>query len=495
MKLYTTITSALLSASSLFAADNYFIGETWGGSGKVDQWSLNSISAEDDLFFDAVKYFEAKPSDSTYWSITQWVHTDLGTNYVTANSFTVQNLYNPADPQKMTLTISTPSDTSTASTKIAFTITNNFNFVSDSYKSVFTWQSGGTKWPVNTLAIGGDLNVGSASSLSTDGGTVAFGGYKNNTLIKKMTVAGDVNMYGDVKLSLAIGTPDAEANVGDASFKVSGVVNMNKIGDSAPTWVLNNTSNNDSGTNAVLNATIDVGGIQGYGTIKNNTASRGGSATIIFRNTSRYDFYGTMSDEIAEGSGNSKINMLLANGACVQALRGEVKVAGNIEIRRGTLLLNGTSIGSITMTDFSTASKLGAISVDSEFGTINTKSNFTMENNCSLLFDINGTNQDIINVGGTFRIKEGNNIAIEFATLSNINVGDEYKLVTYATLDAGTTIEQISAIFGEGWDGELSLHDNALWVTFTQVAVPEPAEWAAIFGAAALALALYRRRK
>ena len=118
-----------------------------------------------------------------------------------------------------------------------------------------------------------------------------------------------------------------------------------------------------------------------------------------------------------------------------------------------------------------------------------------MENNCSLLFDINGTNQDIINVGGTFRIKEGNNIAIEFATLSNINVGDEYKLVTYATLDAGTTIEQISAIFGEGWDGELSLHDNALWVTFTQVAVPEPAEWAAIFGAAALALALYRRRK
>ncbi len=492
MKLYTTITSALLSASSLFAADNYFIGETWGGSGKVDQWSLNSISAEDDLFFDAVKYFEAKPSASTYWSITQWVHTDLGTNYVTANSFTVQNLYNPADPQKMTLTISTPSDTSTASTKIAFTITNNFNFVSDSYKSVFTWQSGGTKWPVNTLAIGGDLNVGSASSLSTDGGTVTFGGYKNNTLIKKMTVAGDVNMYGDVKLSLAIGTPDAEANVGDASFKVSGVVNMNKIGDSAPTWVLNNTSNNDSGTNAVLNATIDVGGIQGYGTIKNNTASLAGTSTIIFRNTTRHDFYGTLSDGLATNDGNSKTSLLVASASCVQALRGDVSIAGNIEVRRGTLLLNGAKIDSISMTGFSTA-KLGAISVDSDFGTINTKT-LSISNNCALLFDINGTNQDIINVSGTFDVK-GTSTLIEFASLANIKVGDEYKLIEYGTLGSTTTIDKFQASFLEGWDGELSLRDNALWVTFTQVAVPEPAEWAAIFGAAALALALYRRRK
>ena len=492
MKLYTTITSALLSASSLFAADNYFIGETWGGSGKVDQWSLNSISAEDDLFFDAVKYFEAKPSASTYWSITQWVHTDLGTNYVTANSFTVQNLYNPADPKKMTLTISTPSDTSTASTKIAFTITNNFNFVSDSYKSVFTWQSGGTKWPVNTLAIGGDLNVGSASSLSTDGGTVAFGGYKNNTMIKKMTVAGDVNMYGDVKLSLAIGTPDAEANVGDASFKVSGVVNMNKIGDSAPTWVLNNTSNNDSGTNAVLNATIDVGGIQGYGTIKNNTASLAGTSTIIFRNTTRHDFYGTLSDGMAANDGNSKTSLLVASASCVQALRGDVSIAGNIEVRRGTLLLNGAKIDSISMTGFSTA-KLGAISVDSDFGTINTKT-LSISNNCALLFDINGTNQDIINVSGTFDVKETSTL-IEFASLANIKVGDEYKLIEYGTLGSTTTIDKFQASFLEGWDGELSLRDNALWVTFTQVAVPEPAEWAAIFGAAALALALYRRRK
>ena len=307
-----------------------------------------------------------------------------------------------------------------------------------------------------------------------------------------MTVAGDVNMYGDVKLSLAIGTPDAEANVGDASFKVSGVVNMNKIGDSAPTWVLNNTSNNDSGTNAVLNATIDVGGIQGYGTIKNNTASLAGTSTIIFRNTTRHDFYGTLSDGLATNDGNSKTSLLVASASCVQALRGDVSIAGNIEVRRGTLLLNGAKIDSISMTGFSTA-KLGAISVDSDFGTINTKT-LSISNNCALLFDINGTNQDIINVSGTFDVK-GTSTLIEFASLANIKVGDEYKLIEYGTLGSTTTIDKFQASFLEGWDGELSLRDNALWVTFTQVAVPEPAEWAAIFGAAALALALYRRRK
>jgi hypothetical protein len=87
---------------------------------------------------------------------------------------------------------------------------------------------------------------------------------------------------------------------------------------------------------------------------------------------------------------------------------------------------------------------------------------------------------------------------IDFSSLANIEQDAEYRLINYETLASNRTIDcfQIGNMI-EGYEGNLFLRDNALWVQFTTVlpSVPEPAEWAMIFGSLALGLAVYRRRK
>ncbi len=63
------------------------------------------------------------------------------------------------------------------------------------------------------------------------------------------------------------------------------------------------------------------------------------------------------------------------------------------------------------------------------------------------------------------------------------------------TLTASNTSLKLSAYDTDGnlLDGDWSVDDNGY--LFNSALVPEPAEWAAIFGALALALAMRRRRK
>ena len=91
----------------------------------------------------------------------------------------------------------------------------------------------------------------------------------------------------------------------------------------------------------------------------------------------------------------------------------------------------------------------------------------------------------------------------------NISAGTSLKIKGFADnkINIGTTASSYNNLVNALKDGRLEIYDTSDkqvladaigidsngWLTLT--AVPEPAEWAAIFGAVALGLAIYRRRK
>ena len=91
----------------------------------------------------------------------------------------------------------------------------------------------------------------------------------------------------------------------------------------------------------------------------------------------------------------------------------------------------------------------------------------------------------------------------------NISAGTSLKIKGFADnkINIGTTASSYNNLVNALKDGRLEIYDTSDkqvladaigidsngWLTLT--AVPEPAEWAAIFGAIALGLAIYRRRK
>ena len=141
-------------------------------------------------------------------------------------------------------------------------------------------------------------------------------------------------------------------------------------------------------------------------------------------------------------------------------------------------------------------SSFEVLSANSKFGSANVASMEVAVNASRLIMDIDGTQQDIVNA--TALNVNSKILYIDFSSLANIEQDAEYRLINYESMAAKTTIDcfQIGNMI-EGYEGNLFLRDNALWVQFTTVlpSVPEPAEWAMILGSLALGLAVYRRRK
>ncbi len=104
---------------------------------------------------------------------------------------------------------------------------------------------------------------------------------------------------------------------------------------------------------------------------------------------------------------------------------------------------------------------------------VNENANLVFEDGATIVFNI-----DSLQEGETITFS-----AIEWdssATISGLN-----------RLKKGTTLMLL--VDGKEYDGNwtYAVSDNKLWI----MSVPEPAEWAMIFGAVALGLAVYRRRK
>lgn len=76
----------------------------------------------------------------------------------------------------------------------------------------------------------------------------------------------------------------------------------------------------------------------------------------------------------------------------------------------------------------------------------------------------------------------------------NIISGNAYKIFECGTLSGGFTENNFKVNDIDGYDSQISIVGNDVYLTLNAV-VPEPATYAAIFGALALAAAIRRGRK
>ena len=504
-KLITFSAFSALFASTLLGADNYLIGTKISGApaeGTDTNWT-NPRKATDDLFFDG-----SMASGTGAWDIQCWIHPDYTKpaltstpeDYYTANSLTIQNLYKENDDGSKSSRITTfQSPNPGYSSPYGLVITNDLNFVTGSYTPKFIFQSRNTTNSRLYMTINGNLNVGSTETKADHNGYLSFGGYQNGTTVEEVTVGGNVNLYGTAELQLSVGNLANELKFGTPNFKASGSLNMYSADGKNPTLIVNALSSDKLGTGQGLNSTIDFAGINGVGTIKTagGTTAFKSDTYIVSRIVSgaTAEFSGTIIDGKAGKTSVIHIGMF---GYGKQILRGEIDILGDIRSGRGELHANVKNAGVLYLGHGSDISRFGAIGLDSDFGTVNLTGINLQTSHSVLLFDINGTNQDFIAINGSLNANGKQYLYIEFTSLENIAQDAEYKLMSYNSLKNGD--ESIfHASFLEGYNGELFVKDNTLWVKFTEVlpmtSVPEPAEWAMLLGAIALGLAVYRKRK
>ncbi|MBR7106263.1 MAG: hypothetical protein IKC88_04670, partial [Opitutales bacterium] len=206
---------SMLSASALIGADNYFTGITWGASAAIDNWSLKARASDDDLIFDGTYYTDY--ATATKWDIGYWVNTGLAANYKEANSITIRNLHN-ANNEKMDVFLTS----SGAASNLIHVSTGALTFVTDEYNSSFTWRN--TEGKTLNITLGG-INMGSAESKSTDGGTLCFGGNTNvsslrsATALRGLSISGAINLYGNSTLKLNVGV-EGESTTSNKIFDV-----------------------------------------------------------------------------------------------------------------------------------------------------------------------------------------------------------------------------------------------------------------------------------
>ena len=164
------------------------------------------------------------------------------------------------------------------------------------------------------------------------------------------------------------------------------------------------------------------------------------------------------------------------------------------------MYINGTHLTGTKIRFNNGSGKLGIVSENSDYGELNA-SLIELNYRATLLLDISDSAQDIITADGisvSATEVDGalKTFHIDFNLADDIVLDKQYRVFTAKnTLNTnGTSLDLITSTNNLGYDVEFSVADNSLYVIFS-TAVPEPAEWAMIFGVLALGLAIYRRRK
>ena len=172
---------------------------------------------------------------------------------------------------------------------------------------------------------------------------------------------------------------------------------------------------------------------------------------------------------------------------------GAFNFSGGVEVRSGTIAFNGRdtysaqSHGTLTMNG-------GTFKIIAAGATSSGSFGFTdmQYKGGTIALNINNSAADIINLtAGTIVAVEGMADYVEFNITGNLDLlVDNYtKIVSWTAASAIAENKYRANDYG-ALTAAFDVRDDGLYVSY----VPEPAEWAAIFGALALGLAVYRRR-
>ena len=330
----------------------------------------------------------------------------------------------------------------------------------------------------------------------------------DTTGVKSLTVNGDVNLHGNTTFNMNVWNEDPMASHSEYSpdALIQGVVRMAKSENGkTATWnVLHRTSTITwKGSKPAVPATdtyIKLGGLQGEGTVSNDSKTLDPSAVkLIFTNTSDCEFSGNFTENRFDSSGKKEelttvmsVKMAGQNGA-KQIIRADADFTGTVEVESGTLIMHSTnSLGKLTMTGGAFGGIDGGIVVSSAEWKAG---DFIFYSSDAL----NGGVPDMIRIEGTFTKAGDGKIGIDFAGFDPsvfIEDGTVLELITANALEGAFSADAnddfaaknlINGIADFAWAG------NTLTVSFAKV--PEPAAFAALFGAVALAFAARRARK
>lgn len=336
----------------------------------------------------------------------------------------------------------------------------------------------------STLEIGNNLYAGRGRAdaegnftTSSKTSTINIGYFdKYVDTFKSVTVKGDIVITGKNGISTYV-------NVGAETFTVNGVADLQFNGANLGLC----TISADRIDAADRTVTVNLGGIKGVGNlISGNVAKNGAIATsnINITGSATNSWSGDVKNNDVSifnlshtGTGTQILTPTAGHFDSVSVSDGVLKLSTNEE--NGALTVSGGAIGAVGNAAFASAKISGGkllYSSETFFG---------------------GT-ADMIVISGKLTKETADKIVIDFSGLNAESILD----VTYNLLSAGSyegisiendadtyfTSSNLQNAYADfGWSG------NTLTVTFTSV--PEPATYAVIFGALAIAVAAIRRRK
>jgi fibronectin-binding autotransporter adhesin len=258
-----------------------------------------------------------------------------------------------------------------------------------------------------------------------------------------------------------------------------------------------------TGANTYTGATtISVGTLQigAGGTAGSLTSDIINSAALAFNRSDASTYAGIIS-----GTG-----ALTKSGAGTLTLTGTHTYTGATFVNAGTLLVNGslaataltvastaTLGGSGTLGGLATLSSGAILAPGNSPGTITFSQGLTLNTGSILNFEL-GTTSDLIRVTGGTLTGPGTpgGVTLNLSDSGGFSAGN-YTLINYATATGTTQFGADSFALGTtipGYTYTFALAGNALQLTATASAIPEPSTYAALAGLAALALAAHRKR-
>ncbi len=396
-----------------------------------------------------------------------------------------------------------------------------FNFIagstSDSAKTIFamdTLKSGqtvnfsGASNYTNKICFNGNIASGVIINLNSgigygSSGSTGFSGTLNVN-------AGTDGIASITRLS---GSGNININTGTLNTTAGSSVNsgscMNLQGDSKLTMLTGTGFTVTSGlqiANGDIDGAITVKGQQSGFSENGNNIHFSIIKTAIFRanatlNTQLSD--STIGRVVVKGS-NAKMYTYSASGALKMAQDLQLSAGATLVLNSQNAISNNNNGTRLLISEYSSASMDGKttanliIGLDDEDGSKikvakNTISNIAFYADSTLTLSLNDNALEILNIeqtGDTSKkfalelsdfIEKGQLVVNNFNNLTSSDVVKEY-------ISADETLGNVAVEFVNGTDSS-----NGYYIYTT--AVPEPAEWAMIFGILALGLVVYRKNK
>ena len=451
---------AAISASS-FAETLTYGGSEKGSFYDGSYWGGTIPSETSDIVFDDKAKATAYELDAT---------NGVTVNSITDNSITDRTLDNPWGKYiKINIGEST------------FTILEDLTLASNHNYTPFSFASGSDG--VGDVVIKGNI-ISKLASDGTDGESL-FGDGK---ILKSLTVGGNIEMQG------------ARLRFHTLNVKVDGVINytggkLNLCYGSANAQNLSFSFGGLNGTNREIN----IGGNPSSGHMLENS-----TITMTFTNSGTSKFNGKFTYESADSVGVNTYNLVMngtSTGVQYYEDTGTTFSFDNVTVKSGKLnfyseigksviSLEGGTLSPATVTGEIAILKAEAINWDNGKISFDVVEDNSASDKIVLEYALSKTSFSVS--GGTREIEI---IADPYDIAAWIDASGEDK-ITYTLIEYGSTDFKNGDIVFSQIDGiniDYDFGDTALTVTLSKV--PEPATIAAIFGACALAMAAFRRRR